>query len=1054
MEKLVIFQPEDGDFEQGFEKINIKIYHSLSNNQFDYKHKQLIGRLPPAPNIPQIFHNWRKQHKIILNTPIARFNNPRIGFTQAQITHFSDKEFENYANNFRSQFKQWLDSDEFSFTKEKLKETLSLNPKDQIQFIIQTGRIQSPEVRNILHRCPWHWWNIFPNHYKIEFALNFTEYQPNFAEYKSKSYTPKNRVKILSILGNSDDIDVQTDKTLIQDLRIKGALPRFLFQPKRSDLNLLWNDFLHILCYSGHSDSTKDDSTGWLYINLKEKLGIDELKDALRTACDRGLQLIIFNSCNGLGLAQALSDLNIPQIIVWREAVPDWVAQKFLLHFLDSFTNKNLENSLYQSVREAKEKLKLDLEENRIEINTGLPIICQSHFLNKPLTWNQIRGDRGKITGVDWHLKISFEEYNYRQVLLDTINSYALEKQLPIQRKIEIGLQKSLNTLNLPCQTVLETLENITEMLPPLTRAIDVFDKLGQRRRLLILGNPGSGKTTTLWNLAYDLIADAKEDIDQPIPIFLNLITWRNDKRRNLFVNWLVEEIHEKYQIPKFQCGRWVKNQQLLLLLDGLDELKLGRRESCLREINQFLQNYGLTEIVICSRFEEYNLLSTRLSFPSAIYLEPLNEEQINRYFKLAGTELAFIWQLFQEDKDKKLYKLAETPLMLNILTLAYQGKRVENLPIANFLEAHHKYIFNDYINNMFVRKEVSDIYSKSQSLKWLKWIAKKMRDKSQKPFLIERMQPDWLETKTQELIYRLSVRLIIGIFSGLAIALHFGTQVTKELPDLISVFIPCVISAFISGLISLVLPGLISGLIFIFLTPFIMWDKVSSMRMEVNELINTLSPILVDGIIFGLLLSSLNDQKIHIVDTIQWSWTRARRYSLIGLVGGSIYVVVRWILFRKYYEDKGYEYILYELLIFSLISTLLGALDKGIEINEKIIPNQGTWRSATNAVIMFANFLIVGIICASVYSDDGIHELISQALAVGILAFLAGGQLSGIVLIKHLTLRIILWCNGCIPWNYAQFLDYATKRIFMQKVGGGYQFIHLLLRDHFADNS
>jgi hypothetical protein len=42
------------------------------------------------------------------------------------------------------------------------------------------------------------------------------------------------------------------------------------------------------------------------------------------------------------------------------------------------------------------------------------------------------------------------------------------------------------------------------------------------------------------------------------------------------------------------------------------------------------------------------------------------------------------------------------------------------------------------------------------------------------------------------------------------------------------------------------------------------------------------------------------------------------------------------------------------------------------------------------------------------------------------------------------------LWWYGYIPWNYARFLDYATERIFLQKVGG-YIFIHRLLLEHFA---
>jgi hypothetical protein len=39
----------------------------------------------------------------------------------------------------------------------------------------------------------------------------------------------------------------------------------------------------------------------------------------------------------------------------------------------------------------------------------------------------------------------------------------------------------------------------------------------------------------------------------------------------------------------------------------------------------------------------------------------------------------------------------------------------------------------------------------------------------------------------------------------------------------------------------------------------------------------------------------------------------------------------------------------------------------------------------------------------------------------------------------------------GLMSWNYARFLGYCCDRIFLQKVGGGYIFIHRLLLEHFA---
>ncbi|HEY9905096.1 MAG TPA: hypothetical protein V6D43_22160 [Candidatus Sericytochromatia bacterium] len=41
---------------------------------------------------------------------------------------------------------------------------------------------------------------------------------------------------------------------------------------------------------------------------------------------------------------------------------------------------------------------------------------------------------------------------------------------------------------------------------------------------------------------------------------------------------------------------------------------------------------------------------------------------------------------------------------------------------------------------------------------------------------------------------------------------------------------------------------------------------------------------------------------------------------------------------------------------------------------------------------------------------------------------------------VQHFILRVVFNFNGFIPWNYARFLNYATERMFLQRVGGRYR--------------
>ena len=235
-----------------------------------------------------------------------------------------------------------------------------LTPSDEIRVLIRTSQTR-------LKKLPWHLWDLVDKDYpKAEITLSFTE-----LEQVEVSHRPshRNKLKILSILGDSDGIDIEKDRQLLKDF--PGVSTTFLVQPKRQDINnQLWKQPWNILFFAGHSKTEGD--TGRIYINAIDSFTIAELKYALKNAVKNGLQLAIFNSCDGLGLARELQDLQIPQIIVMREQVPDLVAHEFLKYFLLAFSNGN---SVYTAVRTAREKLQ-GLEDEYPGAS-WLPIICE-----------------------------------------------------------------------------------------------------------------------------------------------------------------------------------------------------------------------------------------------------------------------------------------------------------------------------------------------------------------------------------------------------------------------------------------------------------------------------------------------------------------------------------------------------------------------------------------------------------------------------------------------------------------------------------------------------
>jgi hypothetical protein len=107
--------------------------------------------------------------------------------------------------------------------------------------------------------------------------------------------------------------------------------------------------------------------------------------------------------------------------------------------------------------------------------------------------------------------------------------------------------------------------------------------------------------------------------------------------------------------------------------------------------------------------------------------------------------------------------------------------------------------------------------------------------------------------------------------------------------------------------------------------------------------------------------------------------------------------------------------------------------------------------------VILVSISLIIAFLVQDLLSQL-ISQFLNESQTVSTLAsvlvflvwysFYEGG---GRACVQHVSLRLVLFSNRAIPWNYARFLNYATERMFLQRIGGRYRFIHKLLQDRFA---
>ena len=397
MEIWVNLEFGDGNFECGFAKINLKVTVANAQNNIT----QLEAQLPPNREISVFYQRWKDQYYSLLN-------HSRGGFKNNQVTHISKTDCDNSAQGLCRHLQQWLYP-----IQSKLEQALPQDSQPEIHLFVHTEKIACPATKDILHRLPWQEWGFFAQKFFCEAAVCFHSSVASTTTSKETSTPGKiRRARIISIFGDSTNIDTRADKELLEKLKKQAAELIVLTEPNRNDFNTLWEEACDILFFAGHSETKGDGQTGVININPNDSLSLAEIKRTLRAAISKGLKLAIFNSCDGLGLAKQLADLNLPYIIVWREVVPDKLAQKFLQYFLSSFSKGE---SLFSSVRQARDKLKELANDKDIEKQlpgvSWLPIICQNTTSPTP-SWEDLGGLSGELPESPYQGLLAFRQEN------------------------------------------------------------------------------------------------------------------------------------------------------------------------------------------------------------------------------------------------------------------------------------------------------------------------------------------------------------------------------------------------------------------------------------------------------------------------------------------------------------------------------------------------------------------------------------------------------------------------------------------------------------------
>ncbi|MEV0636490.1 NACHT domain-containing protein [Streptomyces sp. NPDC050619] len=210
------------------------------------------------------------------------------------------------------------------------------------------------------------------------------------------------------------------------------------------------------------------------------------------------------------------------------------------------------------------------------------------------------------------------------------------------------------------------------------------FLRLRPRRRLVVLGSAGSGKTVLSVLLTLELLArrlTQRED-DVPVPLVLSLESW--DTRRQSLTEWLIDRLRQDHPgLPPVDgvhpARRLVEERRVLPVLDGLDELPEHRRAAVLDALNAGLGS--LEDAVLVSRTAEYERLDQEgrgLRHATVIESLPLRPDEVADYLHRAHPRArraawAPLLETLRKEPSSPVAWALSSPLMVWLVRRSYE---------------------------------------------------------------------------------------------------------------------------------------------------------------------------------------------------------------------------------------------------------------------------------------------------------------------------------------------------------------------------------------------
>jgi len=225
----------------------------------------------------------------------------------------------------------------------------------------------------------------------------------------------------------------------------------------------------------------------------------------------------------------------------------------------------------------------------------------------------------------------------------------------------------------------------IAELLQGFDPEIENFDHIGLGRitgervpglkavkrypKLMVLGKPGSGKTTFLKYLA--IHCSSGNFLGNLVPIFITLRDFAEANNQPSCLEFIVQVL-SNCGVTASLVAELIKHGKALILLDGLDEVREEYASRAIKQIREFSDQYHSNQFVITCRIAAREYTFEKFT---EVEVADFNHKQIKifatKWFQAKDLDLDLAERFMQQlQSNPPIEELATNPLLLTLLCL------------------------------------------------------------------------------------------------------------------------------------------------------------------------------------------------------------------------------------------------------------------------------------------------------------------------------------------------------------------------------------------------